>query len=202
LATGKQSSSIDLISPYGDRLVDLKVAEEAAVELREYASRLTSLRLSERAVCDLELLATGAFSPLDRFLGKADHERVLQELRLAHGKVFPIPVTLPLEDRSGVRLDVDVALRDSRNELLAVLTIEEIYEYDLEEVAACVLGTTDCVILSSRDASLGSLQCLRQFASNSTAAALRFRRVASQPQRSTQASRSARSPERCCLSDA
>ena len=146
MATSKQTSRIELIPPYGDTLVDLTVAKEAAQELRELkecASHLTSLRLSERAVCDLELLATGAFSPLDCFMGKADHERVLQEMRLANGHVFPIPVTLPIEAGIDVRLDEDVALRDSRNELLAVMTVEEIYEYDREYVARCLLGTTD-----------------------------------------------------------
>jgi ATP sulfurylase len=120
LTTGQQTSRIDLISPYGDTLVDLTLPEEAAHELnelKEYASHLASLRLSERAVCDLELLACGAFSPLDRFMGKADHERVLQEMRLVTGHIFPIPVTLPLEAGSDVRLDEEVALRDSRNEL-------------------------------------------------------------------------------------
>ena len=146
MTTGQQTSRIDLISPYGDTLVDLTLPEEAAHELnelKEYASHLASLRLSERAVCDLELLACGAFSPLDRFMGKADHERVLQEMRLVNGHIFPIPVTLPLEAGSDVRLDEDVALRDSRNELLAVMTVEEIYWCDQQQVAECVLGTTD-----------------------------------------------------------
>ena len=149
MATGKQTSRIDLLSPYGGALVDLTVTGEAASEpnalneLKEYASHLTSLRLSERAVCDLELLACGAFSPLNRFMGKADHDRVLQEMRLVNGHVFPIPVTLPMEAGTDVRLDDCIALRDARNELLAVMTVEEIYECDLEQVAECVLGTTD-----------------------------------------------------------
>lgn len=72
-----------LISPYGENLVDLRVADEAIPELKAYASYLPSIQLSERAVCDLELLATGAFSPLDKFMGREDHERVIDELRLA-----------------------------------------------------------------------------------------------------------------------
>jgi sulfate adenylyltransferase len=104
---------------------------------------ISSLRLSERAVCDLELLATGAFSPLNCFMGKADHDRVLQEMRLANECLFPIPVTLPLEAGSVVHLDDCIALRDSRNELLALMTVEEIYECDLELVPQSVLGTTD-----------------------------------------------------------
>src|SRR5712664_3007728 len=132
-----------LIAPYGGSLVDLIVPAEAREEVKARASQLPSTQLSERSVCDLELLATGAFSPLDRFMGQADHERVLQEMRLENGCLFPIPVTLPLEAGSNVRLDEEVALRDSRNELLAVMTIEEVYECDLEQVAECVLGTTD-----------------------------------------------------------
>jgi len=142
LATG-DALITQLISPYGGSLIDLRVSEAEISELKTYASRLTSIQLSERSVCDLELLATGAFSPLDRFMGRADYERVLLEMRLESGHVFPIPVTLPVEVGSDFRLDREVALRDSRNELLAVMTIAEIYEWDRAEVAERVFGTQD-----------------------------------------------------------
>src|SRR5437764_510353 len=98
-----------LISPYGGRLVDLIVPAEGVDELKEYANRLPSVQLTERSVCDLELLSIGAFSPLDRFMAKADYERVLDEVRLANGAVFPIPVTLPVDPGPAIRLDADVA---------------------------------------------------------------------------------------------
>jgi sulfate adenylyltransferase len=132
-----------LIAPYGGRLVDLLVPPEAVDELREHAGRLPSLQLSERAVCDLELLATGGFSPLDRFMGGQDYRRVLGEMRLADGHIFPVPVTLPVDAGPAVRLDREVALRDATNELLAVMTIEEIYEWDRGEAARQVFGTLD-----------------------------------------------------------
>ncbi|GAB4190456.1 MAG: bifunctional sulfate adenylyltransferase/adenylylsulfate kinase [Roseiflexaceae bacterium] len=135
------TSSI-LIPPYGGQLVDLLVPAEAQADLREYANRLPSIQISERAVCDLELLATGAFSPLDRFMGQADFQRVLDEMRLSSGHIFPIPITLPVEQEA-VRLDQDVALRNSKNELLAVMTIEEAYSWDHNEVAQKVFGTLD-----------------------------------------------------------
>ena len=112
-------------------------------ELKAWASRLPSLQLSERAVCDLELLATGAFSPLDRFMGREDHQRVLDEMRLASGHVFPIPITLPVDPGPAIRVGQAVALRNAKNELLAVLTIEEIYSWDRDEVAQKVFGTLD-----------------------------------------------------------
>jgi sulfate adenylyltransferase len=133
----------ELIEPYGGRLVDLLVSPEEVDELRDRASRLTSLQLSERCLCDLELLGCGAFSPLDRFMGKSDFERVLHESRLSSGHLFPIPVTLPAEAGSQVRLDQEIALRDSRNNLLAIMRVDEIYGWDPEEIAQDVLGTTD-----------------------------------------------------------
>ncbi len=132
-----------LISPYGGRLVDLVVPPEAIDELRAYANGLPSLQLSERLVCDLELLATGAFSPLDCFMGPADYARVVDEMRLSTGDVFPIPVTLPVDPSPTICLDRQVALRNAKNELLAVMTIEEIYPWDRAEVSQKVFGTLD-----------------------------------------------------------
>lgn len=107
------------------------------------AKELPSIKLSDRSICDLELLATGAFSPLDRFMGAADYARVLGEMRLASGALFPIPITLPVSDDEHVELDREVALLDSRNEILAVMTIEEIYEWDLASASQQVFGTND-----------------------------------------------------------
>jgi len=132
-----------LITPYGGKLVDLIAPPEARESLRAQAVDLPSLQLSERAACDLELLATGAFSPLDRFVGQADYQRVIAEMRLTSGHVFPIPVTLPVERGPAIRLDNQVALRNLNNDLLAVMTIEEIYEWDREEASRSVFGTLD-----------------------------------------------------------
>jgi sulfate adenylyltransferase len=134
-----------LISPYGEKLVDLLVPFERLEEVKEYAGRLPSLQLSERALCDLELLASGGFSPLDRFMGAEDHQRVLDEMRLANGYIFPIPVTLSVDAGAHdlLHLDRDIALRNAKNELLAVMTVEEIYPWDLHEVAEKVFGTQD-----------------------------------------------------------
>jgi sulfate adenylyltransferase len=138
-----KAQSSKLIAPYGGKLVDLLVPTEKQDEVKKFASHLPSIQISERAVCDLELLATGAFSPLDRFMSRADHQRVLDEMRLADGHIFPIPVTLPVEPGPDIKAGQDIALRDSKNNLLAVMTIEEVYEWDHNEVAQKVFGTQD-----------------------------------------------------------
>jgi sulfate adenylyltransferase len=132
-----------LIQPYGGRLIDLTVPAESFDELKSYANHLPSVQLSVRAACDLEMLATGAFSPLDRFMGRADYGRVLREMRLSDGHLFPIPITLPVEGDPPVPLGRDVALRNVNNELLAIMTVEEVYEWDLAETAELVYGTRD-----------------------------------------------------------
>jgi sulfate adenylyltransferase len=114
------------------------------MDLKRYAATLPSIQLSDRSVCDLEMLATGAFAPLDRFMGQAAYRRVLDEMRLPSGEVFPIPVTLPVHaPELNLSLHEDVALRNSRNDLLAVMTVEEIYGFDREEEAFRVAGTTN-----------------------------------------------------------
>ena len=132
-----------LISPYGDQLVNLMIPGEDREESLERASSLPRLQLSPRNICDLELLATGAFSPLDRFLGKDDYEHVVGEMRLASGKLISIPLTLSVTPQNGIRLDAELALTDQQNHLLAIMRVDEIYDWDLQTEAQQVYGTTD-----------------------------------------------------------
>ncbi|HEY7784305.1 MAG TPA: bifunctional sulfate adenylyltransferase/adenylylsulfate kinase [Pyrinomonadaceae bacterium] len=141
--TDPQTVGSTLISPYGGSLIDLTVTPEHAAELRERAQQLKSVQLSDRSVCDLELLATGAFSPLDRFLRQSDFEKVVIEMRLSNGQLWPIPISLPIPDDTKVSLDQEIALQDSRGEVLALMTVEHIYEWNRDDMAQNVLGTQD-----------------------------------------------------------
>lgn len=133
----------NLIEPYGGILVNLLVPEEKKQEVKTYAGELPSIQLSDRQVCDLELLATGAFSPLDCFMGKADYQSVLDDMRLVNGHLFPIPITLSVDSEAGIEQGKDIALRNSKYELLAVMTVEDIYEWDQSELCQKVFGSED-----------------------------------------------------------
>jgi sulfate adenylyltransferase len=133
----------DLISPYGGKLVDLIVMGEEREELLEKSNRLPSIQISQRALCDLELIATGAFSPLDRFMGKSDYERVLTEMRFTNGMLFPIPITLPVDEDSLPTWGEQITISDSRNNTIAVMQMEEVYHWDELREARLALGTTD-----------------------------------------------------------
>jgi len=132
-----------LILPYGNTLVNLVVSGEVRNDLVRRANELSSIQLSPRCLCDLELLATGAFSPLDRFMGKADYTRVLEEMRLADDTLFPIPITLPVVDGETIRIGNEIALRSPKNELMAIMLVEEVFQWDRDLEAAQVYRTTD-----------------------------------------------------------
>ncbi|MFO0888595.1 MAG: bifunctional sulfate adenylyltransferase/adenylylsulfate kinase [Isosphaeraceae bacterium] len=129
--------------PYGGTLVDLIAAPERSSEMKATAKDHASLTLDERGLCDLELLAVGGFSPLKGFLGKADYDRVVGEMRLADGTLWPLPVTLPVTPGNGVEEGKSLALRDVYGNLLAFLHVEEIYPVDKDREAQHAYGSKD-----------------------------------------------------------
>jgi sulfate adenylyltransferase len=140
--TGKDVKT-NLIPPYGGRLVNLLVPDgERGIALRG-AKHLPSIQISFRSVCDLEMMAIGAFSPLDRFMGEKDYRSVLHEMRMADGTLMPVPVTLPADRIDGLERGTELALRSPANDILAIMRLEEIFRWDLEEECSAVLSTTD-----------------------------------------------------------
>lgn len=139
----EHAANEELISPYQGQLVNLLVAPEEQEAVLARARRYPSLQLSDRALNDLELLAVGGFSPLERFMGQADYERVLAEMRLAQGALFPIPITLPLSKAELPAHAEWITLRDAHNDILAVMRLEEVFRWDPQREAQRVLNTTD-----------------------------------------------------------
>jgi sulfate adenylyltransferase len=133
-----------LISPYGGKkLVNLVASGKEREELLARAAKLPSIKITMRNLCDLELLATGGFSPLDRFMGKADYERVLHEMRLSDGTLFPLPITLTADPKELPTVGEDIVLRNANNDVIAVMTLDEVYHWDAQTEAALAYGSTD-----------------------------------------------------------
>ena len=132
-----------LISPYGGKLIDLVVTGESREALMAEAIEYPSLQMSQRNLNDLELLAVGSFSPLDRFMGKADYQRVLTEMRLDAGTLFPIPITLTINKEDLPTREEWITLRDARNNIIAIMRIEEVFRWNPVREARLVLGTVD-----------------------------------------------------------
>src|SRR4030095_7260789 len=133
----------NLIAPYGGKLVNLLVEGKEREELLSRAANLPSIKITMRNLCDLELIATGGFSPLTTFMGKADYDRVLREMRLADGTLWPLPITLTADPKELPTVGENLALRDANFDLIAVMTLNEVYHWDAEVEAAHAYGTTD-----------------------------------------------------------
>jgi sulfate adenylyltransferase len=134
-----------LISPHGSRLVDLLVDRERAAEIREDSRDWLSVDLGPRQLCDLELLINGAYSPLDGYLGAADHQAVCSQMRLSNGVFWPIPVVLNVPDELADKLATgdSLALRDGEGVMIAALKVDECYQRDLDAEVEAIFGTAD-----------------------------------------------------------
>ncbi|MBV8451713.1 MAG: sulfate adenylyltransferase [Deltaproteobacteria bacterium] len=136
----------DPIMPHGDgELVELKVPAAERPHLRAYAEKLPAVILNARDLADLEMLATGAFSPLTGYMAEADYSRSRDEMRLASGVPWPIPITLGVEEAAaqGLSRGQEVALVSDGGNRVAVLKLAEIYQVDRKREAEAVFGTSD-----------------------------------------------------------
>jgi sulfate adenylyltransferase len=123
-----------LIKPHGGTLVD------RTGERPDDLDSLEVVTLTPREVSDLDMLASGALAPLEGFMGRADYERVVEEMRLGDDLAWALPVCLAVDEApSGDR----VALADESGRKLAVLEVAEVYEYDKDREAENCFRTTD-----------------------------------------------------------
>ena len=98
-------------------------------------------------MCDLDLLMNGAFSPLVGFLGEQEYGKVCDDMRLANGILWPIPITLDVTEvfAAGLKSGDRIALRDHEGVLLATMDVEDIWAADKVREAQLVYGTTDAL---------------------------------------------------------
>src|SRR5581483_9414735 len=134
-----------LVAPHGGVLRELYLPTAEAEALKRHSASLPQWTLNQRQLCDLELLLNGGFSPLQGFLGRADYDRVVQDMRLADGTLWPIPITLDVDEAFAARLpeNAQISLNDIQGTPLAVLTVEDVYFPDRIAEAQHVFGTTD-----------------------------------------------------------
>jgi len=118
---------------------------EQVSALKAQSREWPSWDLSPRQVCDLELLMSGGFSPLQGFMNRADYEGVCHNMRLASGVLWPIPITLDVKEEFAKTLTPGiskVALRDAEGVMLAVLHVEDVWQADRKAEAQAVFGST------------------------------------------------------------
>ncbi|MBE3561538.1 MAG: sulfate adenylyltransferase [Ktedonobacteraceae bacterium] len=135
----------NLITPHGGALIVNLASEAEQAELRERAGSLPQIEIGSRHLADLEMLATGAYSPLRGFLTRDDYLSVVNTMHLSNGLPWTIPITLPVSEQQAASLKegTEIALINSAGELQAVLQLQEKHHYDKRLEAQKVYRTQE-----------------------------------------------------------
>jgi sulfate adenylyltransferase len=133
------------IAPHGGYLVDRHAPEEERGGLARQALGLPRVPLDARNLSDLQMIASGVFSPLEGFMLRDDYESVVEDMRLANGLIWSMPVTLAVDEGLARALsrETHVALVDGTGEPVATMFLRELYPYDKEREARLVYRTAD-----------------------------------------------------------
>ncbi len=133
------------ISAHGGTLLNLYADKSNLANEIEKTKEAPSWTLSKRQLCDVELLANGAFSPLTGFLSQADYESVLTKMRLTTGILWPTPITLDVTEAFAETLTIGdvIALRDTEGVLIANMEINDCWQADKQQEAELYFTTTD-----------------------------------------------------------
>ncbi|MEZ4668517.1 MAG: sulfate adenylyltransferase [Anaerolineae bacterium] len=136
--------TVKLIPPHGGVLINRLLSSAARDEALTRAASLPRIALNDLNLADLEMLATGALSPLTGYMGQADYQSVVHQMRLANGLPWSIPVTLAVstEQAASIREGQEVALTEG-DTILAILEVREKYPYDKAVEAEKVYRTTE-----------------------------------------------------------
>ncbi|MBE2277461.1 MAG: bifunctional sulfate adenylyltransferase/adenylylsulfate kinase [Rhodobacteraceae bacterium] len=124
---------------------ELYVSYDSAQKLKHEAAALPSWDLTQRQVCDLELLMNGGFAPLKGFLGQADYDSVVENMRLADGTLWPMPITLDVGEDFAAKVEIgqDIALRDAEGVILAMMSVTDKWVPNKANEAEKVFGADD-----------------------------------------------------------
>jgi len=135
----------NLIVPHGNRLVDIMIDEHTErKKLIEEAKTLPKIKLSTLEFSDLIMLGIGAFSPLEGFMDRANYEAVLENMKLSDGTLWPLPVTVSVDNKDNYKVgDTAALISPYSDEVVGRIQIEDIYSFDKEKEAVSSFGTND-----------------------------------------------------------
>jgi sulfate adenylyltransferase len=130
--------------PHGGVLVNRIATGARKEELEAKAKTIFNLTVEDRYGADIEMIAVGAFSPITGFMGKGDCESAIENMTLTNGLAWGIPIPLPAGDQyDNLSEGQEIALLNKEGHVLAIMTVEEKFELDLENFAQKCFGTTE-----------------------------------------------------------
>lgn len=146
MSTVAQNTNVQLIPPHGGKLVNRLVDEATKARLLTEAKGLTKIALNVQQQCDVEMIAIGAFSPLEGFMGADDYHSVCDKMQLCKSKLpWPIPIVCPIDGQTAgaIKVGQKVALTDDQSRPMAILTVTEKFAREKDKEAEAVFRTKD-----------------------------------------------------------
>ncbi len=121
--------------------------QKTLISIDNTKNMITNLTLSTRQLCDIELILDGSFSPINGFMTKKDYDSVLSKMRLSSGEVWPIPITLDVDNdfivKNSISTSSKISLRDKEGFEIATMDVEDIWEPNFDLECSSVYGTVD-----------------------------------------------------------
>ena len=141
----QQTQTHTLIAPHGGDLILNMASDQEQAALRQLANSLPQVQVGSRQLADLEMLANGAYSPLNGFMKRNDYTGVVNEMRLSNGLPWTVPITLSVstEQAANLKEGSQIALVDAQGAEQAIMTIEEKFGYDKQLEATKIYHTTE-----------------------------------------------------------
>ena len=148
MSTAVQQNTVtaQLIPPHGGKLVNRLAGEPARAKLAAEAKGLTRIALNVQQQCDVEMIAIGAFSPLEGFMGAGDYNSVCECMQLAGSNLpWPIPIVCPVDAKTAdaIKVGQRLSLTDDQGRVLAILTVTEKFGRAKDKEADAVFRTRD-----------------------------------------------------------
>lgn len=141
----QQKQTHTLIAPHGGDLILNMASDQEQSALQQLANSLPQVQVGSRQLADLEMLANGAYSPLNGFMKRNDYIGVVNDMHLSNGLPWTVPITLSVsaEQAADLKEGSQIALVDAQGALQAIMTIEEKFGYDKQLEANKVYRTTE-----------------------------------------------------------
>lgn len=133
------------IAPHGGKLVNRELSTKEIESIWAKLDGLPKIKLNAREISDIEMIAVGAFSPLEGFMTKDEYESVIDNMRLLNGLPWTIPITLSAteEETRGLKIGGDIVLLGKNDRPIALMNLREKFNYNKEKEAFQVYGTTE-----------------------------------------------------------
>jgi len=129
---------------HGNKAIEERILD--ATKSKEAIKGAKQIPISSRVARECIDIAYGFFSPIKGFMNSKTLNSVCQEMKLVDGTLWPIPILLDIDqnviDKNNLKIGEQVIL-SYQGQPLALLDIEEIYQYDKQKIAQAVMGTTD-----------------------------------------------------------